>query len=85
VEGALLGDFEPDRHKTGDDKKSVDSFTVVAPGSTGLEAALIRGRIVRRLDQVVQHPQPLHPVGGRIRWSKDVLQVGVRVAKLATA
>jgi leucyl aminopeptidase len=46
VEGALLGDFEPDRHKTGNDKKSVDSFTVVAPGSTGLESALACGRIV---------------------------------------
>src|SRR4051794_33377778 len=46
VEGALLGFFEPNRHKTGNDKKSVDSFTVVAPGSTGLDAALTRGRVV---------------------------------------
>src|SRR5205807_1455602 len=47
VEGALLGDFEPDRHKTGNDKKSVDSFTVVAPGSAaGLDAAASRGRII---------------------------------------
>ena len=53
VEGALLGDFEPDRHKTGNDKKSVDSFTVVAPGPlggltspAGLDAALARGRII---------------------------------------
>ena len=30
VEGAILGDFEPDRYKTGDDKKSVDAFTVAA-------------------------------------------------------
>src|SRR5712692_1631636 len=46
VEGALLGDFEPDRHKTGDDKKSVDSFTVVAPASANLDAAIARGRII---------------------------------------
>ncbi|MBZ5620477.1 MAG: leucyl aminopeptidase [Acidobacteriia bacterium] len=26
VEGAILGDFEPDRYKTGNDKKSVDEF-----------------------------------------------------------
>jgi leucyl aminopeptidase len=46
VEGALLGDFEPDRHKTGDDKKSVDSFTVVASASPGLDAAITRGRVI---------------------------------------
>ena len=44
VEGAILGDFEPDRHKTGNDKKSVASFTVVGP--TGLDAAIARGRII---------------------------------------
>ena len=26
VEGAILGDFEPDRYKTGNDKKSLDAF-----------------------------------------------------------
>ena len=48
VEGAILGDFEPDRYKT--DKKEikvVDRFTVgVAGGEPGLENALERGRIV---------------------------------------
>ncbi|MEO8368562.1 MAG: leucyl aminopeptidase [Candidatus Solibacter sp.] len=45
VEGAILGDFEPDRHKTQDEKKSLDSF-VVAGDTPGLEAAVERGRIL---------------------------------------
>jgi leucyl aminopeptidase len=44
-EGAILGDFEPDRYKTDNEKKSVDSFTVVAAG-TGLDEAAQRGRIL---------------------------------------
>jgi leucyl aminopeptidase len=46
VEGALLGDFEPDRHKTGNDKKSVATFTVAATAFEGFEAAVEYGRIV---------------------------------------
>jgi len=47
VEGALLGDYEPDRLKTGDDKKSVEAFTVVAAGAdVDLEEAVRRGRIL---------------------------------------
>ena len=47
VEGAILGDYEPDRYKTDDDKKSVASFTVVAaPETPGLAAAVERGRIL---------------------------------------
>ena len=47
VEGAVLGDFEPDRYKTGNDKKSLDAFIVVAPGADdALTAAFERGRIV---------------------------------------
>ena len=47
VEGAILGDFEPDRYKTGDDKKSLESFTlVVEGGSLDLAAAADRGRIL---------------------------------------
>src|ERR1035438_2129612 len=34
VEGAILGDFEPDRHKTGNDKTALASFTVVCPNGT---------------------------------------------------
>jgi leucyl aminopeptidase len=45
VEGAILGEFEPDRYKTGDDKKAMESFAVAGtvPGTT--EAAE-RGRIL---------------------------------------
>jgi leucyl aminopeptidase len=46
VEGALLGDFEPDRHKTGNDKKSMTSFSVAAPAFDGLAAAVEQGRIL---------------------------------------
>ena len=48
VEGAILGDYEPDRYKTDKkDVKVVDSFTVgVAGGDPGLENALERGRII---------------------------------------
>jgi leucyl aminopeptidase len=48
VEGAILGSFEPDRYKTGDeDKTSVESFTVaVEGGSPDLAAAAERGRIL---------------------------------------
>jgi leucyl aminopeptidase len=48
VEGAILGDFEPDRYKTKEeDKKSVDSFVLVAPnGAAELDAAIARGRLV---------------------------------------
>jgi leucyl aminopeptidase len=48
VEGAILGDYEPDRYKTGDDnKKAVESFAVAAPASAaGLEDAANRARIV---------------------------------------
>jgi len=47
VEGAILGEFEPDRYKTGDDKKSVEAFAVVVEaGSPELAAAADRGRIL---------------------------------------
>ena len=47
VEGAILGDYEPDRHQTGDDKKSVESFSIVVDGgSPDLETAAERGRIL---------------------------------------
>jgi leucyl aminopeptidase len=45
VEGALLGDFEPDRYKTGNDKKAADSFAVVA-SAAALEQAAARGRVL---------------------------------------
>jgi leucyl aminopeptidase len=47
VEGAILGDFEPDRHKTGNDKKTLNSFAVVCPrGAAGLDAAVARGQVL---------------------------------------
>jgi leucyl aminopeptidase len=47
VEGAILGEFEPDRYKTDDDKKTVESFTVAAPGSAaGLRDAVDRAQAI---------------------------------------
>jgi leucyl aminopeptidase len=48
VEGAMLGDYEPDRYKTDKQaKKPVERFTVaVARKSPGSEAALDRGRAI---------------------------------------
>src|SRR5436305_2581225 len=43
VEGAILGNFEPDRYRTGTDKKSIDSFTVAGQVS---DAAAEKGRII---------------------------------------
>jgi leucyl aminopeptidase len=45
VEGAVLGNFEPDRLKTVDPKKSLDQFTVVSSADGAPEAAE-RGRIM---------------------------------------
>jgi len=45
VEGALLGDWEPDAHKSKKDAKRLASFTVVVPeGDPALETAMERGR-----------------------------------------
>jgi leucyl aminopeptidase len=48
VEGAILGEYEPDRYKTGDDdKKSVDAFSVAVPGGgEGLEVAVAHARVI---------------------------------------
>ena len=48
VEGMILGEFEPDRYKTGTEKKSIEVFRViVAPGApAGLEEAGEQGRII---------------------------------------
>ena len=46
VEGAILGDFDPDTYKTGE-KKAVERFTLVAAErGEPLERAVERGRIV---------------------------------------
>ena len=47
VEGAILGNYEPDRYKTGNDKKSVESFAVVVErDADGVRAAAEQGRII---------------------------------------
>jgi leucyl aminopeptidase len=49
VEGAILGDFEPNQHITDPKKtdKAVDSFTVIVPGGdAGLQAAFDAGRSI---------------------------------------
>jgi len=48
VEGAILGDYEPDRYKTGNDKKSVEQFVVAASEGTFAEAqsGVAHGQIV---------------------------------------
>ena len=56
VEGAILGVFEPDRHKTDNDKKSVESFTVAVEGDApGLAAAADRGRILAEAQNFTRH------------------------------
>jgi leucyl aminopeptidase len=44
VEGAILGNFEPDRYKTSSDAKSLEAFVLIAPDSA--RAAFERGRIL---------------------------------------
>lgn len=47
VEGAILGNFDPDRYKTDNDKKAIDSFTVVTSGNgEDFSRAAERGRII---------------------------------------
>jgi len=46
VEGAILGNFEPDRHQTANDKKSVDEFIVGAAAFEGFAGSVERGRII---------------------------------------
>jgi leucyl aminopeptidase len=47
VEGAIIGHFEPDRYKTGNEKKFVDEFVLAVSGeAAGADDAVNRGRIV---------------------------------------
>ena len=47
VEGAVLGNFEPDRYRTANDKKSIDQVIVLADGvAPGVEQAVERGRVI---------------------------------------
>ena len=45
VEGAILGNFEPDRHKPSSEAKFLDAFILVAPDSKA-RAAFDRGKIL---------------------------------------
>jgi leucyl aminopeptidase len=47
VEGAILGNFEPDRYRTVDEKKSLEAIAVVAEGpAAGLEEAVAGARVI---------------------------------------
>ncbi len=46
VEGAILANFEPDRYRTGDDKKSIEAASLVPPPGADLSRAVERGRIL---------------------------------------
>jgi leucyl aminopeptidase len=49
VEGAVLGDYEPDRYKSGEDKSksTVESFVVAArPDAEDIDSAATRGRLI---------------------------------------
>jgi leucyl aminopeptidase len=47
VEGAVLGHYEPDQYKTGNDKTALEAFrVVVGPEAVGVEDAVARGRIL---------------------------------------
>ena len=77
VQGAVLGEFEPDVHKTDPAKaeRVVESFVLSAPGATpGLEPALPHGRLVAESQNVtrslVNEPGNLLPplaLAGRAR------------------
>ncbi len=56
AEGAILGEYEPDRYKTEkEDGKAVEQFTVVVPdGAAGLEGALDRARIIAESQNLVR-------------------------------
>jgi leucyl aminopeptidase len=47
IEGAILADYEPDRYKTANDKKTIELFSlVVEADAAGLGMAVDRGRII---------------------------------------
>ena len=48
AEGALLGEFEPDRYKTAnEEKKTVETFALIVEGTpAGIEAAVTEGRVI---------------------------------------
>jgi leucyl aminopeptidase len=82
VEGAIIGNFEPDRYKTGDDKKSLDAF-VVAGDTPGLDAAVERGRILAEAqnftrDLVNEPANLLTPLGMADAAAKMAAEFGLQ-------
>jgi len=75
VEGAILGDFEPDRYKTGNDKKSIDSFAV-AGAAAGMAEAAERGRVLAESQNfargLVNEPANRLSPGGMAAAAKEV-------------
>jgi leucyl aminopeptidase len=89
VEGAILGDFEPDRHKTQDEKKNLEVF-VVAGDTPGLEAAVERGRILAESQNfsraMVNEPANLlTPLGMADAAGKMAAEVGLECEVLDRA
>jgi leucyl aminopeptidase len=69
VEGAILGNFEPDRYRTDEDKKSLASFTIVgAAGASGLEQAAEQGRILAEAQNFTR--ELVNEPGNRLTPSK---------------
>src|SRR6266446_6801527 len=85
VEGAVLGDYEPDRYKTDKKgKKLVEQFTVaVAKKSAGLDAALERGRAIAEAQnltrELVNEPASASDVGVSRGRAADGSGAGARV------
>ena len=68
AEGALLGLWEPDQHKSEPDKKTISTFMVVVSGADpALDAALLQGKVLGEAanlsrDIAVQPPNLLTPL-----------------------
>ena len=78
VEGAILGNYEPDRYKTQDEKKSVEAVVICAAGSApGLEAAAEQARIIAEAQNFTR--DLVNEPGNRLTPAK-VAEVARRVA-----
>jgi leucyl aminopeptidase len=78
VEGAVLGSFEPDRYKTSGDKKSVESFALVAvEGMNEIEEGATRGRI---LAEAQNFARAMVNEPSNIKTPRAVAEAAVRMA-----
>ena len=75
VEGAILGDFEPDRYQTADNKKSLDSFAV-AGSAPGMAEAAERGRVLGESQNLartlVNEPANRLPPSGIVKVAREM-------------